>query len=252
MPTRTVDFNYNYPYFPVNSLDGCRPIHLYWESQSRSIGLLATTNYLSGRVRTHGRHLSQWRTDAGRRARRFNTDSGSTLQLSNAGNVTGFQLNHPERGIEGRRAARWWSTPRTSAIPPAPIFSPCLFPWPVERSLWVLVSNLPGLNFGLSSYFDARPLPTASRPASVQFLERTGVILPGMTTAGDQTSLTVTASRAANDTFGGSIGGIGQFIAGGQGTLTVRCVEPGEHQFDRSGQRHARRQRLDRAPAACW
>ena len=108
--------------------------------------------------------------------------------------------------------------------------TPTLLPVPVAiagGSITLGASvNLNLINFQIGS---TSSLDVADDVAArVQSLTGTGLVeLEGTTTAGDTTSLTVLVPVAVTDQFGGFIDGIGQFVMGGNGTLTTGTIDFG-------------------------
>ena len=102
--SKTVNFNFTYPYFPVNSLTVAGP-YTFTGNAIAVTGLLATTNsYTIAFGPTVATFLNAGLWVAG-------LASGQHRQRehkysSHAGNATGFQLNHSELGLQGRGPAR--------------------------------------------------------------------------------------------------------------------------------------------------
>ena len=137
--SKTVNFNYTYPYFPVNSFTVAGPYTFTGNAITVS-RLLATTNSTRS-PRTHGCDIPERRA-GWPRAATVNTDSGSTVQLSNAGNVTGFQLNIPNWVSKAGPGTLVIDT-QNIRYPTARPSSPSRSRSPAERSAWVPVSNCP-------------------------------------------------------------------------------------------------------------
>jgi hypothetical protein len=84
--------------------------------------------------------------------------------------------------------------------------------------------SLAGLSFQLNS--TSALLIADNVAAKIQTLTGTGLVdLEGTTAATDQTSLTVAVPVATTDQFDGFIDGIGQFIMGGNGTLSTATID---------------------------
>ena len=153
----------------------------------------------------------------------ISTGTGSTLQLANASDPTGLLVTVQgplTKAGGGQLVVDTQSVffANSSTVQPIPVA--------VIGGSIVLGANvnLGGLSFQINS---TAALTIADNvTARVQALTGTGLVdLEGTTAARDLTSLTVVVSNATTDQFDGFIDGIGQFIAGGNGTLTTGSID---------------------------
>ena len=151
--------------------------------------------------------------------------TGSTLQLANASDPTGLQvtiqgpLTKSGGGqlVVDTQSVFFANTTTVQAIPVTIVGGSIVLGASV---------NLGGLSFQINS--TAALMIADNVAARVQALTGTGLVdLEGTTAAGDLTSLTVAVPNATTDVFSGFIDGVGQFIAGGNGTLTTGTIDFG-------------------------
>jgi hypothetical protein len=155
----------------------------------------------------------------------ISTGSGSTLQLANASDPTGLLVSVQgpvTKSGGGQLVVDTQSVffANSSTVQPIPVT--------ITGGSIVLGAsvNLGGLSFQINS--TGGLLIADNVVAKVQALTGTGLVdLEGTTAPGDLTSLTVAVPNATTDQFGGLIDGIGQFITGGNGTLTTGAIDFG-------------------------
>jgi hypothetical protein len=155
----------------------------------------------------------------------ISTGTGSTLQLANASDPTGVQVTvqGPLTKVGGgqlvvdTQSVFFANTSTVQAIPVTIIGGSIVLGASV---------NLGGLSFQIDS--TAGLMIADNVAARVQALTGMGLVdLEGTTAAGDLTSLTVAVPNATTDQFNGFIDGVGQFITGGNGTLTTGTIDFG-------------------------
>lgn len=221
--TTTIDFNFTYLYMPLNSLtisdsytfDG-NPLTI---DQSLSVSNSYTTAP-GGTVATillAGLKLAPGAT--------ISTQTGSTLILGSATAPTGLQLTL--QGSLTKVGGGQLVIDTSSVFYPT---TPTVLPVPVtigggSITLGVSVS-LTAVNIQIGSTASLNIADDVS--ATLRSFTGTGLVdLEGTTTTDDTTSLTIRVPNATTDVFGGFIDGIGQFIAGGYGTLTTGTIDFG-------------------------
>ena len=227
-PTRstTIDVNSAYLYMPLDSLT----IEDSYTFTGNPIAIeqflavqkpfSATPNVTTATIMLAGLNLAPGVV--------VNTQSGSTLQLGSTTVPTGLQLY-----LEGPLTK---SGGGQLAIDTQSVFYSnvaTVFPIPItigggSIALGTNV-NLSGVSLQINA--TAALVIADNVTAQVQSLFGAGLVdLEGTTAATDQTSLTVAVPVATTDQFGGFIDGIGQFIMGGNGTLTTGTID-----FDGAG-----------------
>ena len=237
----TIDFNFAYLYMPLNSLTiedpytfTGNPITIE-SSLSVANSFTSTPDATPATIALAGLELAPGVV--------ISTATGSTLQLGNATAPTALQLTVQgavTKSGGGQLVVDTQSVfySNSSTVQPIPLT--------IAGGSIALgdTVNLAGFNVQINS--TAGLLIADNVAAKVQALTGTGLVdLEGTTTAGDPTSLTVAVPNATTDQFGGLIDGIGQFIAGGNGTLVDRNHRLRRRGLDPGSRRHARRQRLD-------
>jgi len=221
--SKTINFNFNYLDFPVNSLT-VEDSYTFTGNPIEIDNLLATTNSYAiafgpanATFLLSGMSLAAGAT--------INTDSGSTLQISNAGNTSGLQLNFLN-GVSKTGAGQLVIDTPSISYPTGPNFQP--IPITIAGGTLTLGAsvNLPGVNLAIGPYSTVTIADGVA--AKVGAITGSGLVnLDGTTVVGDQTTLTVVVNPAVTDQFGGSIEGIGQFIVAGSGTLTTGAINLG-------------------------
>jgi hypothetical protein len=217
----TINFNFTYLFLPLNSLTindsytfQGNPITI---DQSLSVSN-PFTNAPGGTVATillAGMKLAPNAT--------ISTATGSTLNLANASDPTGLQLTL-EGGLTKVGAGQLVIDTQSIFFPT----TPTRIPVPVtiaggSITLGATVT-LNAINFQVGPTSSLNIADDVS--ASIRSFTGTGLVdLEGTTTTGDTTSLTILVPNAATDAFGGFIDGIGQFIMGGNGTLTTGTID---------------------------
>jgi Bacterial Ig-like domain (group 3) len=151
--------------------------------------------------------------------------TGATLQLANASDPTGLLVTVQgpvTKSGGGQLVVDTQSVffANSSTVQPIPVTV-------LGGSIVLGASvNLGGLSFQINS--TGGLLIADNVAAKVQALTGTGLVdLEGTTVAGDLTSLTVAVPNDTTDQFNGFIDGMGQFIAGGNGTLTTGAIDFG-------------------------
>jgi hypothetical protein len=219
----TVNQDTVYPSFPVASMTVAAPYTFTGNGITVGRQLSTTNSYSIDAGPTVATFLNAGLSlDAGVT---INTDSGTTLELSNAGNSSNFQLSLQSYDAKAGAGTLILDTPLVT-YPTGVAYAP--IPFNVNSGTLTLgaTATWSGLGFQLAP--NATVTIADGVAATVSSITGSGLInLAGTTTAGDQTSLTVSVSRGKTDDFGGSIGGNGQFNAGGQGVLTTRSFDLG-------------------------
>jgi Bacterial Ig-like domain (group 3) len=221
--SKTINFNFNGFNFPVNSLT-VEDAYTFTGNSIEIDNLLATTNsYAIAFGPANATFLLSGMTlGAGAT---INTDSGSTVQISNAGNTSGLQLNF-QNGVSKTGPGQLVIDTPSITYPTGPNFQP--IPLDISGGTLTLGAsvNLPGVNLATGPYSTVTIADGVA--AKLGAITGSGLVnLDGTTVAGDQTSLTVVVNPAVTDQFGGSIQGIGQFIVAGYGTLTTGAINLG-------------------------
>jgi Bacterial Ig-like domain (group 3) len=219
----TIDFDFAYLYMPLNSLTIEDP-YTFTGNPITIESSLSTANSFSPTpgatpavITLAGLKLAPGAV--------INSATGSSLQLGSTTSSTALQLTVQgplTKSGGGQLAIDTQSVFYANSTTVQPI------PLTIAGGSIALgdTVNLSGVNVQINS--TAALLIADDVAAKVQGLTGTGLVdLEGTTDAGDSTSLTVAVPNATTDQFGGFIDGIGQFIAGGNGTLSTRTIDFG-------------------------
>ena len=219
----TIDCNFAYLYMPLNSLTiddpytfTGNPITIEW-SLSTANSFSPTPGATPAVITLAGLRLAPGAV--------INTATGSSLQLGSTTSSTALQLTVQgplTKSGGGQLAIDTESVYYANSTTVQPI------PLTIADGSITLgdTVNLSGVNVQINS--SASLLIADDVAAKVQGLTGTGLVdLEGTTSAGDSTSLSVAVPNATTDQFGGFIDGIGQFIAGGNGTLSIGTIDFG-------------------------
>lgn len=221
--SKTINFNFSGFNFPVKSLT-VEDSYTFTGNSIQINNLLATTNsYATAFGPANATFLLSGMTLAA--GATINTDSGSTLQISNAGNTSGLQLSFQNDVSKTGAGQLVIDTPAIN-YPTGPNFQP--IPITIASGTLTLGAsvNMPGVNLAIAT--DSTVTIADGVAAQVGAITGGGEInLDGTTAVGDQTSLTVVVNPAVSDQFAGSIEGVGQFIVTGSGTLTTGPINLG-------------------------
>jgi hypothetical protein len=221
--SKTINFNFSGLNFPLSSLT-VEDAYTFTGNPITIDNLLSTTNaFATAFGPANATFLLSGMTLAS--GATINTDSGSTLQISNAGNTSGLLLNF-QYGVSKTGAGQLVIDTPTITYPTGPNFQPV--PITIASGTLTLGAsvNLAGVNLAIAPY--ATVTVADGVAATVGAITGSGEInLDGTTVVGDQTSLTVVVNPAVTDQFGGSVEGIGQFIVASSGTLTTGAFNLG-------------------------
>jgi hypothetical protein len=217
----TIDFNFTFLFMPLNTLTindsytfTGTPITI---DQSLSVSN-AFTNAPGGTVANvllAGLRLAPGAT--------ISTQTGSTLNFGSATDMTGLQLTL-QGSMTKLGGGRLVVDTGNISFPT----TPTQLPVPVSiaaGSITLGVSvSLSAINFQVGSTAALNIADDVS--VVVRSFTGTGLVdLEGTTTAGDTTSLTVMLPVGTTDVFGGFIDGTGQFVMGGNGSLTTGTID---------------------------
>jgi len=155
----------------------------------------------------------------------INTGTGSTLELASATTPTTLQLTLLG-GLIKTGGGELLINTQSVFFPTTPLVMPVAISIAGGSITLGANVNLNAINFQIGS---TGSLVIADNVAArVRSLTGTGLVdLEGTSTVGDLTSLTVLVPADTTDQFGGFIDGIGQFIMGGNGTLTTGTIDFG-------------------------
>jgi hypothetical protein len=219
--SNTINFNFAYLYMPLNSLTIEDPYTFTGNPLTIESSLSVANSFSSTPGATPAIiELSGLRLAPGVV---ISTATGSTLQLGNATAPTALQLDVQgavTKSGGGQLVVDTQSVSYSnfSTVVPIPL---TIASGSIELGDTV---NLSGFNVQINS--TAELLIADDVASSVQGLTGTGLVnLDGTTNAGDTTALTVAVPNATTDQFDGFIDGIGQFIAGGNGTLSTGTID---------------------------
>jgi hypothetical protein len=218
-----INFNFAYIFMPLNSLTindsytfSGTPITIE-QSLNVSNSFTKAPGGTSANIQLAGLRLAPGAT--------ISTQTGSTLALGSTTATTSLQLTL-QGALTKLGGGRLVIDTKSIFFPTTPTQLP------------VPVSIAGGsITFGASVSLNAINIQIASSAslniadnvaAGFRSLTGTGMVdLEGTTAASDTTSLTVLVPVGTTDVFGGFIDGIGQFVMGGNGTLTTGTIDFG-------------------------
>jgi hypothetical protein len=218
--TSTINFNFSYLYQPLNSLTVDDSYTFEGTAITIENALNVKTPFTPNSATTVMMQLSGMQLASGAAV---NVSSGATLDLGTTSAPTGFQLTLQGPTTKTGGGALVVNTQSvfypTTALNNNPV--------PVTIGAGSITF---GENVSLSA-INVQINPSASLniaddvSAQVRSITGTGLIdLEGTTATGDTTSLSVGVPNSSTDQFGGLIEGTGQFIASGNGDLTIGTI----------------------------